>query len=38
MFSIILRHLVRHEACVNINTYVDERTTQPKMPFRLKLL
>ena len=28
--------LVRHEACVNINTYKDERALRPNLPFGLK--
>jgi hypothetical protein len=35
-----LRFLVRHEACVytmyNLNTYEDESSSQPNLPFRLK--
>ena len=34
----ICAHPVRHEACVNINTYKDERTLQPNLPFRLKYI
>jgi hypothetical protein len=37
---ILLRFLVRHEACVytmyNLNTYEDESSSQPNLPFRLK--